>query len=102
MIFFGKYITQGRLDITGCCGQTSLEKLDGLGLKSLCPWLCDHVQPGPGDSANRMSKSANFPSRRLPAPKVEGHDPQRRKCRWAPAIISQVRQVSLQLLRGHA
>ena len=44
--YFGEYITQGRLDITGRCSQTSLEKLDDLGLKSLCPWLYDHVHPG--------------------------------------------------------
>ena len=46
--------SQGRLDTTGWCSQTSLEKLDGLGLKSLCPWLYDHVQRGAGSFANRI------------------------------------------------
>ena len=40
-LYFGEYLTQGRLHIDGKCSQTSMQRLIDLGLFTLCPPLED-------------------------------------------------------------
>jgi hypothetical protein len=47
--YFGEYLSQGRLNVTGHCSQTSMQKLLDMGLFELCPALEYNEDNNPWD-----------------------------------------------------